>query len=89
MQALIAKADWHVRRKNTRTADCFYKAASMWPDRQPAALLAGRSRTGNNSGELRAVLLFDVWRPELSQMERSLVSTVLASIRQAGGVAPA
>jgi Aspartyl/Asparaginyl beta-hydroxylase len=43
----------------------------------------------NNSGELRAVLLFDVWRPELSQMERGLVSTMLASIRQAGGVAPA
>jgi aspartate beta-hydroxylase len=43
----------------------------------------------NNSGELRAVLLFDVWRPELSQMERGLVSTMLASLRQVGGVASA
>ena len=34
----------------------------------------------NGSGELRAILLFDVWRPELSADERTLVSTLLRSV---------
>jgi len=38
----------------------------------------------NGSGELRVVLLFDVWRPELSREERGLVSTLLASVEAFG-----
>jgi aspartate beta-hydroxylase len=34
----------------------------------------------NGSGELRAILLFDVWRPELSAEERTLVSTLIACV---------
>jgi aspartate beta-hydroxylase len=34
----------------------------------------------NNSAELRVVLLFDVWRPELSAKERELVAAMLGSI---------
>ena len=34
----------------------------------------------NGSGELRAILLFDVWRPELSADERTLVSALLKSV---------
>lgn len=34
----------------------------------------------NGSAELRAILLFDVWRPELSADERTLVSTLLKSV---------
>jgi aspartyl/asparaginyl beta-hydroxylase (cupin superfamily) len=36
----------------------------------------------NNSTSLRAVLLFDVWRPELSEHERVLVSTMLTAVSQ-------
>jgi aspartate beta-hydroxylase len=38
----------------------------------------------NGSGELRVILLFDVWRPELSAEERTLVSTLLASVEAFG-----
>jgi aspartyl/asparaginyl beta-hydroxylase (cupin superfamily) len=34
----------------------------------------------NESGEQRAVLIFDIWRPELTQDERRLVSALLASV---------
>jgi len=34
----------------------------------------------NGSTELRAILLFDVWRPELTSDERTLVSTLLRSV---------
>ena len=34
----------------------------------------------NSSNELRVVLLFDVWRPELSAQERTLVSALLKSV---------
>jgi aspartate beta-hydroxylase len=39
----------------------------------------------NRSSQLRAVLLFDIWRPELSQVERSLVARMLESIDRFGG----
>ncbi|MGO9991592.1 MAG: aspartyl/asparaginyl beta-hydroxylase domain-containing protein [Steroidobacteraceae bacterium] len=39
----------------------------------------------NSSAELRAVLIFDVWRPELSDLERNLVSTMLAAIDRFDG----
>ena len=39
----------------------------------------------NLSSELRVVLIFDVWRPELSDRERTLISTMLASINKFGG----
>jgi aspartyl/asparaginyl beta-hydroxylase (cupin superfamily) len=35
----------------------------------------------NESTELRVVLLFDIWRPELSQEERKLVAATLAAVR--------
>lgn len=38
----------------------------------------------NGSGELRVILLFDVWRPELSEEERRLVSTLLTSVEAFG-----
>jgi aspartate beta-hydroxylase len=39
----------------------------------------------NRSSELRAVLLFDIWRPELSAVERTLVAEMLESIDRLGG----
>jgi aspartyl/asparaginyl beta-hydroxylase (cupin superfamily) len=41
----------------------------------------------NSSKALRAVLLFDVWRPELSEKERALVSTMLTAVSQFGNEA--
>jgi aspartate beta-hydroxylase len=39
----------------------------------------------NPTQELRVVLIFDVWRPELSAKERALVATMLKAIDQFGG----
>ena len=39
----------------------------------------------NRSSELRVVLLFDIWRPELTEAERALVATMLQSIDRFGG----
>lgn len=39
----------------------------------------------NRSPELRVVLLFDVWRPELTDTERALVAAMLESIDRCGG----
>lgn len=39
----------------------------------------------NRSPELRVVLLFDVWRPELTETERALVAAMLESIDRFGG----
>jgi aspartate beta-hydroxylase len=39
----------------------------------------------NRSSQLRVVLLFDIWRPELSEAERSLVAEMLESIDRFGG----
>ncbi len=39
----------------------------------------------NRSSELRVVLLFDIWRPELTETERSLVASMLESIDRFGG----
>jgi aspartyl/asparaginyl beta-hydroxylase (cupin superfamily) len=38
----------------------------------------------NSSNELRVVLLFDIWRPELSDEERVLVSTLLQAVDSFG-----
>jgi len=38
----------------------------------------------NRSSEIRVVLLFDIWRPELSQKERILLSAMLTSIDRFG-----
>jgi aspartyl/asparaginyl beta-hydroxylase (cupin superfamily) len=34
----------------------------------------------NASGDLRVVLLFDIWRPELSAQERTLIAATLAAV---------
>ena len=39
----------------------------------------------NSSGEPRAVLLFEIWRPELSDAERSLVARMLEAVDRQGG----
>ena len=39
----------------------------------------------NRSSELRVVLLFDIWRPELTDTERGLVAAMLESIDRFGG----
>jgi aspartate beta-hydroxylase len=39
----------------------------------------------NKSSELRVVLLFDIWRPELTEAERALVARMLESIDRIGG----
>ena len=39
----------------------------------------------NSSDELRVVLIFDVWRPELSEKEQALVTATLESINSFGG----
>jgi aspartyl/asparaginyl beta-hydroxylase (cupin superfamily) len=38
----------------------------------------------NSSGELRVVLLFDIWRPELSREERVLVAAMLEAVSRFG-----
>ena len=38
----------------------------------------------NDSDQTRVVLLFDVWRPELTADERELVATMLAAIDDYG-----
>ena len=38
----------------------------------------------NDSGETRIILLFDIWRPELSAEERELVSTLMQAINSYG-----
>jgi len=38
----------------------------------------------NSSDELRVVLLFDIWRPELSQIERELITAMMTSIDSFG-----
>ncbi len=42
----------------------------------------------NTSGEIRVVLLFDVWRPELTLEERDLVAATLTAVTAYGGAAP-
>jgi aspartyl/asparaginyl beta-hydroxylase (cupin superfamily) len=39
----------------------------------------------NGSDRLRVVLLFDIWRPELSPDERDLVAAMLAAVDSYGG----
>jgi aspartate beta-hydroxylase len=39
----------------------------------------------NKSSQLRVVLIFDVWRPELSREEQRLITTMLAAIDRFGG----
>ena len=39
----------------------------------------------NHSSELRVVLIFDVWKPELREQERRLVSTMLSAINDYQG----
>ena len=39
----------------------------------------------NRSQELRVVLLFDIWRPEITEAERALVAATLESIDRFGG----
>jgi aspartate beta-hydroxylase len=39
----------------------------------------------NRSSQLRVVLIFDVWRPEISPKEQSLIATMLAAIDRFGG----
>ena len=39
----------------------------------------------NDSPEPRVLLLFDVWRPELSEEERGLVATMLEAVDSYGG----
>ncbi len=39
----------------------------------------------NSSDHIRVVLLFDIWRPELSAEERKLVATLLAAVGTFGG----
>lgn len=43
----------------------------------------------NNSGRLRVVLLFEIWRPELTPDERELVSALLAAVDTYGAASPA
>jgi len=40
----------------------------------------------NPSGELRIILLFDVWRPELTEAERDAISSIFAAIDTFRGV---
>jgi aspartyl/asparaginyl beta-hydroxylase (cupin superfamily) len=34
----------------------------------------------NPSGELRIILIFDIWRPELTETERAAISTIFDAI---------
>ena len=39
-----------------------------------------------NADKLRVVMIFDVWRPELSEAERGMVSTMLQAVDAYGGL---
>ena len=41
----------------------------------------------NSTIKLRVVMLFDVWRPELSDKEKLLIAGMLTSINRFGGTA--
>jgi aspartyl/asparaginyl beta-hydroxylase (cupin superfamily) len=43
----------------------------------------------NASNALRVVLLFDIWRPELSEIERNLVNEIFAAVDETSGQAAA
>jgi aspartyl/asparaginyl beta-hydroxylase (cupin superfamily) len=43
----------------------------------------------NLSDETRVVLIFDVWRPELTDEERGLVAALIEAVDTYGGIAPA
>jgi aspartyl/asparaginyl beta-hydroxylase (cupin superfamily) len=40
----------------------------------------------NPSDELRVVLIFDVWHPDLSEVEREAIAALIATERGAGGL---
>lgn len=40
----------------------------------------------NDSGQLRVVLIFDVWHPQLSEAERAMITAMSAGISQFGGM---
>ncbi len=40
----------------------------------------------NDSREVRVILLFDIWRPEISEEERLLISAMFEAIRGYGGI---
>jgi aspartyl/asparaginyl beta-hydroxylase (cupin superfamily) len=42
----------------------------------------------NASNATRVILLFEIWRPELTQEERDLVSTIFESIDEHSGQKP-
>jgi aspartate beta-hydroxylase len=42
----------------------------------------------NDSGRTRVILLFETWRPELSDEERALVSTMFSAIDEYSGRKP-
>ena len=42
----------------------------------------------NNSDQTRVILLFDIWRPELTGEERRLVNAMFAAIDDEGGARP-
>ena len=42
----------------------------------------------NRSGETRVILIFEVWRPELSEEERQLVTTMFEAIDAYSGQKP-
>jgi aspartyl/asparaginyl beta-hydroxylase (cupin superfamily) len=39
----------------------------------------------NSSNEPRVILIFDIWRPELSEEERGLVAALLEAVDSYGG----
>jgi aspartyl/asparaginyl beta-hydroxylase (cupin superfamily) len=39
----------------------------------------------NQSDQIRAILLFEIWRPELTEEERRLVATMFEAIDALGG----
>lgn len=39
----------------------------------------------NDSGELRAILMFDIWHPQLSNAERKLVTALSEAMNSFGG----
>jgi hypothetical protein len=42
----------------------------------------------NRSGETRVILLFEIWRPELTESERALVCAMFAAIDARSGGKP-
>ena len=82
--ALIAKADHLAGGGELRAASaCYLRAVRL----ASALLLPAqlRAEVARAQAATRVVLLFELWRPEITQAERRLISTLFEAVDAQGG----